>query len=116
MRKETEELKKELMEYAEAGIEKLVKWDEKNKKPTLTEIEEIILEVGKELEKRMAEAVIRKQEEVHRVPGPACVQCGKEMGYKASEPRQITSLVGEIQIERSRYHCARCKTGIFPPG
>lgn len=116
MRKEAEGLKKELMEYAEASIEKLVEWDGKNKRPTLSEIEEIVLEVGKELERRMAEAVIGKQEEVRPVPGPACPQCGREMGYKASEPRQITSLAGELQIERSRYHCARCKTGIFPPG
>lgn len=114
MGREAEELKKELMAYAEASIERLVKWDAGHKKPTLTAIERIVLEVGKELEGKMAQAVIGRQEEVRPVPGPACPECGKEMGYKDTQPRQVTSLVGELRIERSYYHCAQCKTGIFP--
>ena len=105
MGREAEELKKELMEYAEASIERLVKWDASHKKPTLTAIETIVLEVGKELEGKMAQAVIGRQEEVRPVPGPACPKCGKEMGYKDTQPRQVTSLVGELRIERSYYHC-----------
>jgi len=116
MRREAEELKKELMGYAEASIERLVKLDGKNRRPTLTEIEGIVLEVGKELENKMAQAVIERQEEVRPIPGPACGECGKEMRYKETQPRQVTSLAGELRIERSYYHCARCGSGIFPPG
>lgn len=77
MGREAEELKKELMAYAEASIERLVKWDAGHKKPTLTAIERIVLEVGKELEGKMAQAVIGRQEEVRPVPGPACPECGR---------------------------------------
>ena len=111
-----EELKKELMAQAEASIERLMEWEERNEKPTLGAIERIVLEIGKEWEEKMAYAVIGRQEGVRPVPGPACPQCGEEMRYKDSQARQVTSLVGELRIERSYYHCSRCKTGIFPPG
>lgn len=111
-----EEMKKELMEQAEASIDRLIEWERGHKRPNLTAIETIVLEVGKEFEKKMAYALIERQEEVRPVPGPACPECGKEMWKKDSHPRQVTSLVGELEIERSYYHCARCKTGVFPPG
>ena len=116
MKREAEELKKELMAQAEASIERLIEWEESNEKPTLAASERIVLEVGKEWEGKMAHAVIGRQEEVRPVPGPACPKCGREMRYKDSQPRQVTSLVGELRIERSYYQCTRCKTGIFPPG
>ena len=116
MRRNAEEMKKELMAQAEASIDRLIKWETSHERPTLGAIETIVLEVGKEFEKKMACAVIERQEEVRPVPGPACPKCGKEMRHKDSQPRQVTSLVGELRIERGYYHCARCKTGIFPPG
>jgi hypothetical protein len=45
-----EELKKELMAQAEASIERLLEWEERNEKPTLGAIERIVLEIGKEWE------------------------------------------------------------------
>ena len=111
-----EELKKEMMAQAEESIEKLMKWETNHERPTLAAIEAIVLEVGKEWERKMAQGVISRQEEVRPVPGPACAQCGREMRYKDRQPRQITSLVGELEIERSYYYCARCRSGIFPPG
>jgi len=111
-----EEMKKEMMAQAEASIDRLIEWERSHERPNLTAIETIVLEVGKEFEKKMAYAVIERQEEVRPVPGPACPECGKEMWKKDSHPRQVTTLVGELEIERSYYHCARCKTGIFPPG
>lgn len=116
MEREAEELKKALMAEAEASIERLVEWETSHERPTLAAIERIVLEVGKELEKKMAQAVLERQEAGRPVPGPICAKCGREMGYKDSQPRQVTSLVGELQIERSYYHCSRCSTGIFPPG
>jgi hypothetical protein len=111
-----EALKKEMMAQAEASMEKLMEWEKSHERPTLAAIESIVLEVGKELERKMAQAVISRQEAVGPVPGPACPECGQEMRHKDRQPRQVTSLVGELQIERSYYHCARCRTGIFPPG
>ncbi|RLT37697.1 MAG: hypothetical protein DWI57_13370 [Chloroflexi bacterium] len=111
-----EEMKKELMAQAEASIDRLLEWERGHARPTLSAIETIVLEVGKELEKKMAYAVIERQEEARPVPGPTCSECGKEMRKKDSQPRQVMTLVGELRIERSYYHCARCKTRIFPPG
>jgi len=111
-----EEMKKEMMAQAEASIDRIIEWEDSHEQPTLGAIESIVLEVGKEMERKMAQAVISRQEEVRPVPGPTCPECGREMRHKDSQPRQITTLVGELRIERSYYHCARCKTRIFPPG
>jgi hypothetical protein len=111
-----EEMKKKLMEQAEESIEKLMEWERTQERPTLAAIEAIVLEVGKEWERKMAQGVINRQEAVRPVPGPACGQCGEEMRYKDKQTRQITSLVGELEVERSYYYCARCRSGIFPPG
>jgi hypothetical protein len=89
MKREAEELKKELMRQAEASIERLIEWEESHERPTLAAIERIVLEVGKELEGKMAHAMIGRQEEVRPVPGPSCPKCGREMRYKDSQPTRL---------------------------
>ncbi len=111
-----EEIKKDLMAQAEESIEKLMEWEGNQEGPTLAAIEAIVLEVGKEWERKLAQGMINRQETVRPVPGPACAQCGKEMRYKDKQTRQITSLVGELEVERSYYYCPRCRSGVFPPG
>lgn len=87
MKREAEGLKKELMAQAEASIKRLVEWETSHERPTLAAIERIVLDVGKELEKKMAQTVLERQEEGRPVPGSICARCGREMGYKDSQPR-----------------------------
>jgi NADH pyrophosphatase NudC (nudix superfamily) len=115
MTKGYETIKGELMAAAEASIEKLLRWSEKQAKPNLGEIEQIVLEIRQTLSQKMAEAVIEQQVEVQAVPGPACPGCGQEMRYKDKHRKQVTSLVGELKLERGYYYCDHCKRGLFPP-
>jgi len=34
------------------------------------------------------------------VPGPVCAKCKKEMHYKGMKRKEITSLLGEIELKR----------------
>lgn len=110
------ELKAALMSAAEARIEELLRWDEANDAPTLREIEGIVLQIRQRLSEEMASALVRKQASVRPVPGPACGECGREMRYKDSHGKQVTSWAGELTIERGYYYCDHCRSGLFPPG
>lgn len=115
-RKSREEVKAELLAFAEKRIEEVLQYGEEAKQPTFSEIEGTVLRIRDELGVKLAEAVVAAQEKGQVVPGPRCAQCGQEMGYKDRQGLQVTSWLGEIRIERGYYHCAACKRGLFPPG
>ncbi len=116
MKSEGKKIKAELMADAEMMVDELLEWDEKNAEPTLTQIEDVILELRKRMSEKMAEALMEKQEQKQPVPGPGCQKCGKEMRYKGQKGNQVESRVGQIRVERGYYYCPKCKTGLFPPG
>ena len=111
MKEDKDKLKAEMMAEAEEIIEELLKWDEKNPKPTLTQIEDIVLELRKRMGERMAEAMIEKQENKRPVPGPRCGECGGEMRYKGQKQNRVGSRAGELRLERGHYYCPKCKLG-----
>jgi hypothetical protein len=104
-----------LLEFAERRIEEVLRYGEKAERPTLSEIEGMVLRIRDELSVKLAEAVLHEQEKGQMVPGPCCPQCGQEMRYKDSHGLHVTSWVGELRLERGYYHCADCKRGLFPP-
>jgi hypothetical protein len=116
MKGKREEVKQELMSSAEEVIEGLLAWLEDHPKPTLGEIEEAVLGLRKELGRRMANAVMARQEERRAVPGPVCEKCGQEMQYKGEKRDVVESRLGPLKLERGYYYCARCKEKSFPPG
>ncbi|MCI0527082.1 MAG: hypothetical protein L0Y56_06525 [Nitrospira sp.] len=116
MRKKRSELKGSLMREAEAVMDELLAWEETVATPDLSQIEEVVLKLRQGLSEKMAEAVIHQQENVARVPGPVCPECGAEMRYKGEHSKEVSSWVGEIKLKRGYYHCQHCKAGLFPPG
>ena len=116
MKPEQKKVKTELMAEAELLIDELLTWDDENPAPTLTQIEDIVLELRKRMSERMAEALIEKQENRQPVPGPNCPQCGGEMRYKGQKRNRVESRAGELRLERGHYYCEKCKQGHFPPG
>jgi DNA repair exonuclease SbcCD ATPase subunit len=116
MKRTREEKKARLQAKAEQVIEEYLKWEESNPKPNLTQIEDIILKLRKELGQEMAEMMLEEQGAKTPVPGPACPKCGKEMRYKGQKGNHIESRVGEIEMERGHYYCGECQEGFFPPG
>lgn len=44
----------------------------------------------------------------------ACAGCGGQAKFVSHRPRTITTLVQEIRLERSYYHCPKCASGAVP--
>jgi len=116
MKHSREQLKAELMERAEEVIDKLLDWHTSTEAPTLTEIEDLVLRLRKELGEGLTQAVVREQEAVRPVPGPQCKGCGREMHYKGMKEVQVEGRAGVVKLERAYYYCDRCESGLFPPG
>lgn len=108
--------KARLMKRLETAVDELLDWEEKTDKPNLTQIEEKVLKLRKQVSEEMAMEVIRAQEAKQPVPGPPCRSCGEEMRYKGQKEVNPQSWVGELKIERGYYHCPECKESFFPPG
>lgn len=109
------ERKANLMEMAEEEIEKLLDWMEATDRPSLGGIEEAVLRIRKRIGERMTEEVIENQAAVCPVPCPSCAECKKEMHYKGMKGKEITSMIGEVKLNRGYYYCDHCQSGLFPP-
>ena len=103
------------MAAAEEVIDELLEWHKGSEAPTLTEIEDVVLDLRKRLGERMEGTVIEEQEAAHPVPGPACPTCGREMHYKGMKGVRVGGRTGEIEVERAYFYCDRCRSGLFPP-
>ena len=115
MSKSGAEIKAEILEMVENRLEKLLSWEAENGQPTLSEIEEQVLAFRRTVSERVTEKLIEKQEGVKPSGGVDCPECGAKMKYKDMQPKQVSSLVGEIRLERGYYHCQGCQRGYFPP-
>lgn len=116
MKRTREERRAALEAKAKELIDELMQWSEETDRPNLTQIEDEILELRQRMSESMLATVIEDQESQRPVPGPNCPQCGKEMQYKGSKGRRVTSRVGKLKLERGHYYCSHCKESIFPPG
>lgn len=116
MKPSREEKKARLMARLEKTADELLDWEEQNPRPTLTQIEDVVLALRKQMGKEMAEEVIERMEAKALVPGPRCPKCGKEMRDKGQREKDIESRAGELSLERGYYACPDCDEGVFPPG
>lgn len=116
MKRTRGELAAALWAEAKEAIDKLLDWHEETAEPDLTQIEDMVLKLRKQIGQRMTELVIEEQEAVRPVPGPACPECGQEMHYKDMKGTTIGARSGEVRVERAYYHCKECRRGLFPPG
>jgi uncharacterized protein with PIN domain len=116
MKRTRAEIRAELMVAAERRIDELLDWTEGTERPTLEDIEEVVLKVRQELGRVLAEAVTEAQESMQPVPGPMCPSCGQEMRVKGRKRKGIETRLGLVETERNYYYCSRCGRGSFPPG
>ena len=105
-----------IREAAEEAIARLMKWEEENSAPNLTQIEDEVLEVRRELGEAIVAVLVEGQEARQPVEAPRCEGCGEGMTYKGRKARTVESRAGEVVIERGYYYCAHCSSGLFPPG
>lgn len=115
MKRKRAAVKAELLHKAELLIDELLDWNEQTQAPNLTQIEEIVLKLRKQLGEQMALTVIETQDNQRPSPGPRCPTCQREMHYKDVKANTVDSRVGTLPLRRGYYYCETCRTGLFPP-
>lgn len=116
MKQTREQRKARLMARLGKAVDELLEWDDEHARPTLTQIEDIVLKLRKEVGGDMAAEILAEVEGKTPVPGPACPKCGREMRFKGEFEKQIESRAGGMEYERGYYACPICDEGFFPPG
>lgn len=101
---------------ADEMIKQFLDWEEQAAKPDLTEIEDVVLKLRQDLGEQMAEVAISDQEATQPVEGVRCPECGEPMRNKGLKDLEVESRLGKLAVARGYYHCARCQSGLFPPG
>lgn len=108
-------LKAFLVAAAEAAVVKALAERALPAQATLADIERVARSAGQQLEQAVATALA--QESAAEVSAwPNCPHCGQKMKNKGQRRRRVVTETGEIEVERTYYHCAACGQGIFPPG
>lgn len=114
MKKSRERKEQELEAQAKELIGRLLEWDEQHQRPNLTQMEEIVLELRKEMGQGMLEMLVNEQ----GAANPAeveCEECGQVMRNKGKKVKVVESQIGELGLKRDYYYCPACGSGIFPP-
>ena len=116
MKKSRAQIEEELVERISKGVDRVLDWQEKHNTYKFSELEDVILEVRREIGEAMAEAVVCQMENKHPVEAPYCSMCKTQMEYKGQKKKRIVSRVGEVEIERGTYYCGTCEAGFSPSG
>ena len=109
------EIRAKLLAEAEQAIDELLDWTDHTPRPNLTQIENAVLKLRRQLSEQAAQAVIETQAAQQPVPGPLCPTCQREMHYKDTKVQTVESRVGQLRIARGYYYCEHCRQSVFPP-
>jgi hypothetical protein len=116
MRHTREQKRAALLAQAQALIEEFLDWEEHAERPNLTQIEDAALGLRARFGQELAAAAIADQDAKQAAEAPACPTCGGELRYKGQKELAAESRLGLLEIGRGYYYCARCHSGLFPPG
>jgi NADH pyrophosphatase NudC (nudix superfamily) len=109
------ELNARVRAAAEAAIAKALAERKAPAEATLADIERAARSAGQQIEQAMASA-LAQESAAELAAWPNCPQCGQKMKNKGKRRRRIVTEAGEVEVERTYYHCATCGQGFFPPG
>ncbi len=116
MKRTRDQIKAELMKKAEEEIDRLLSWEEKADKPTLTQFEDQVLASRRVLSEAMLEALITGQENGQPAERVVCPQCGQPVENKGAHTKQVETRAGSLRLKRQYVYCPHCRKGFFPPG
>jgi hypothetical protein len=82
---------------------------------SLSEAEELALEMARRLSQAMLSAMVGKidAKETYRGTRVEC-ECGSHARFVDYRPRWVRTLCGDIRVSRAYYHCRECHSGISP--
>ena len=110
-----EQKKEKLTKKTERLVEMLLDWEEGNRRPNMTQIEEEVLKLREGFGQALVSVVLEGQAARQPVSAPECTRCGKAMRNKGEKKKDIESRLGIVQMERGHYYCSDCESGLFPP-
>jgi hypothetical protein len=110
---EREELEKQLKAKAEEAIRKLLEKLPDKSELTMTDIENLVGEMGHEVTQGATEAIAqREQAEPFEL---ICEACQVRMQKRGKRKKRVVTKRGEIELERQYYVCPQCNEAVFPP-
>ena len=115
MKKTREQRQTELQTKATELINRLLDWTDQTDKPNLSQIEDEILSLRKELGESMLQTVVAAQEADRPSTQPTCPSCGQPLEDKGRRPHQTVTRVGEVTLHRGYYYCPYLPAGLFSP-
>lgn len=107
-----DDLKAKLLAQAEAAIDKMLSDERLNNHMTLSDIEAVVGMSEADFSQRTLEEIIAMQQESVK----RCPLCESQLRNKGKRKKQVVTLRGESEIERTYYQCETCQRGYFPPG
>jgi DNA-directed RNA polymerase subunit RPC12/RpoP len=114
MSKQDAELEARLRAKAETAIAQALTERALPAEASLADIERVAMQAGRAIEQAIAQALA--EESAAELPAwPDCPHCGQKLKNKGKRRRRIVTEAGEIEVERTYYHCAACGQGFSPP-
>ena len=116
----TPELRERWRKRTDAAFERMLADKNQADLVTFTEREDMAVLIAKELAAFLLEEQLAQDPLVHpdKNTPPCCPKC-KQPGRPAMKPkeklpgRQVTTRAGEVQLQRERWHCAKCRVVFF---
>ena len=115
-----DEVQEQIEKMTEAFRRKLTevyRWstdEEAEHGPTIVEIEDKIREWIQQIGEDTQVLVIGGMDRYRHKGKQPCPQCGEEVYWKRYEPRNYTTTLGDIELERAYYYHAECGCGWVP--
>jgi hypothetical protein len=105
-----------LLAQGQALIEAFLDWEEQAERPHLTQIEAVALDLRVRFGQELAATALGDQDAKQPAEAPPCPTCGAELRSKGQKGLDAESRLGRLEFARGYYDCARCHSGLFPPG